>query len=346
MGNSHNIAAVAGSKQKKTKWNEFFVTLTKRYKVTNETGMEFDSNPKRLVFISIDGLYRTWMQCPPTSLYNALFILPLKTKWIRSPKKCNHRYSLMLQDEAFVCLLRWKLSQKLLFCLLDDEADHSHYSFLNHNCQLVAPVWHRISSRLQELYDPIHRRHYRPLMLNETYWTEQSSLSTLYKLNHASPSQPDCGVTVMPNRFAVTANDIIYALHALSFKFNAIVHILMQSNASLNVMTSFQPSYPSTSACVSDLGGSDVVASAQSSTMSSMTVPSSSSSSPSPSSSVSDAATLNSFASLASSFSSPCVSKSLNPCTGDKMSTIHAHNDADFASPGFVWVATDYFDDL
>ena len=42
---------------------------------------------RRLVFISLNGLYESWTDCPFAQMYSALLILPLKKEWIYSPKK-------------------------------------------------------------------------------------------------------------------------------------------------------------------------------------------------------------------------------------------------------------------
>ena len=42
---------------------------------------------RRVIFISLIGLYTTWKNCPSIILYSAIFLLPLNQKWIYNPTK-------------------------------------------------------------------------------------------------------------------------------------------------------------------------------------------------------------------------------------------------------------------
>eukprot|EP01083_Nonionella_stella_P240853 841572_1 len=54
---------------------------------------------KRVVFISLNGLYETFDKCPSIVLYSAICLMPLKRKWIYKPKKYINE--MKQRDEAF-----------------------------------------------------------------------------------------------------------------------------------------------------------------------------------------------------------------------------------------------------
>jgi hypothetical protein len=133
---------------------------------------------KRAIFISLSGLFETWDQTPPFLLYSAIFILPLKEKWIYHPR----RYKQELKDSdiadlsifqnkngkkqlsQFIQLLRWKNSQNLVFWMLDyddlgDHMDDSNEAVLAHH------FWLNLSAKLTKFYDPVTNQSYAPLKL-------------------------------------------------------------------------------------------------------------------------------------------------------------------------------------
>ena len=73
-------------------FEQFFIDYNRMYSISHQMNIS-SFNTKRTVFISIHGLYQTWRNCPPISLYNAIFILPLKSEWLKSPKNHDHDYS-------------------------------------------------------------------------------------------------------------------------------------------------------------------------------------------------------------------------------------------------------------
>ena len=91
-------------KKKNQKFEKFFVDYNRVYNISHKLNTSTFSN-KRAVFISINGLYQTWRNCPPISLYNAIFILPLKSEWIKSPNKYNHEYSNLLKGTLTISIL-------------------------------------------------------------------------------------------------------------------------------------------------------------------------------------------------------------------------------------------------
>mmetsp|Transcript_48908 Transcript_48908/g.81183 ORF Transcript_48908/g.81183 Transcript_48908/m.81183 type:complete len:272 (+) Transcript_48908:35-850(+) len=202
-------------------WDSFFVALVKEYRARNG-GIKKEPvsfNPRRVTFISVYGLFQTWRQCPPTSLYNAIFILPVKKKWIEAPFKYGHQYSDLLQNQEFNHLLRWKLSQRLLFCACDTEDVNLQVN----DAYMVATLWHQVSARLQELYDPIRQRRYDPLFLDEHHWLAHTPLP------HRSFS-----------RYEVNAEDIINELYFAQLKYKCVQRILVESNPTLRAITHFQ----------------------------------------------------------------------------------------------------------
>ena len=48
---------------------------------------------RRIVFISLNGLYQTWKNCPLYILYTAILIMPLKREWIYEPYKYKQELS-------------------------------------------------------------------------------------------------------------------------------------------------------------------------------------------------------------------------------------------------------------
>merc|ERR550532_1496581 len=67
-----------------SQFNDFFNSHHKKYLVTHpELVNTLDIHPKRIVFISIHALHRTWKECPTLWLYNSIFLLPLKRECIR-----------------------------------------------------------------------------------------------------------------------------------------------------------------------------------------------------------------------------------------------------------------------
>eukprot|EP00485_Elphidium_margaritaceum_P017804 CAMPEP_0202726712 /NCGR_PEP_ID=MMETSP1385-20130828/184751_1 /ASSEMBLY_ACC=CAM_ASM_000861 /TAXON_ID=933848 /ORGANISM="Elphidium margaritaceum" /LENGTH=270 /DNA_ID=CAMNT_0049392939 /DNA_START=252 /DNA_END=1062 /DNA_ORIENTATION=+ len=153
-----------------------------------------------------------------------------------------HSYSSLLQNEEFLCLLRWKLSQKLLFCALDTADDEQKGSamqeqmnrYVSGEC-LVAPLWHKLSARLQALYDPINQRRYNPLILDEHYWLQRSSVS------HRSH---------VHDMYTLKAESVILELYCATLKFKCVACILEESNPSLDAITAFQaPVVPAEKEC-------------------------------------------------------------------------------------------------
>lgn len=52
---------------------------------------------RRVVFVSLIGLYQSWKDCPSVVLYSAVFILPLHRQWIYNPRKYEEEL------QSYVC---------------------------------------------------------------------------------------------------------------------------------------------------------------------------------------------------------------------------------------------------
>eukprot|EP01084_Bolivina_argentea_P272572 464127_1 len=123
---------------------------------------------KRVIFISLIGLYLSYQQCEPHVLYSALLILPLKKEWIHSPSQ--YAAQLLYASSGLIrCdtasqelfkLIKWKDSQGLVFWAKD------HLNNEKESADLVHPFWHFVSNKLVSMYDPITSQHYKPLILD------------------------------------------------------------------------------------------------------------------------------------------------------------------------------------
>eukprot|EP00483_Globobulimina_turgida_P011545 UN11567 len=123
---------------------------------------------RRVAFVSLIGIYQTWGFCPSATLYTALFVLPLKRKWIYDPVQYINElpsnllsqislFSESAEMTSFVSLLKWKDSQKLVFWMYDE------YQVAD-DCEneLVDAFWQNLSTKLSKLYDPISGSLYNP----------------------------------------------------------------------------------------------------------------------------------------------------------------------------------------
>eukprot|EP01083_Nonionella_stella_P153587 493730_1 len=172
---------------------------------------------RRIVFVSLHGLYRTWKQCPSHILFSAIVVMPLRKDWIYKPSKYRNewrsflsvnRITLNRKSEQrksfseFLKLLRWKDSQQLAFFMFDQventRSDH----------HLTAPFWMNLSMRLSAMYDPVTGATYKPLQC-DTWWRTM--------VNHKS-------------KFGVKVSSILAELYFVKMKFRSIQEIIYQSN--------------------------------------------------------------------------------------------------------------------
>lgn len=95
------------SAKKMNKHEQFFIkychdrNVKSKYNVQSESidqspsKSDIDSlDPRRVVFVSLFGLYRTWQDVPTYILYSCLIILPLHRDWLKSdgPKEAQSQF--------------------------------------------------------------------------------------------------------------------------------------------------------------------------------------------------------------------------------------------------------------
>ena len=120
-------------------------------------------------------------------------------------------------------LLKWKDSQNLVFWMLDDY-DCSDDDNGRNLYEFIAPFWHKLSSKLTNLYDPVTRKKYLPLKLTKKFWKE------IYNQNEINSS-----------KFGSKTEDIINEIALLiTMQYKSIQEIIYQSNPnSLKPMISY-----------------------------------------------------------------------------------------------------------
>eukprot|EP01083_Nonionella_stella_P165932 553379_1 len=213
MGNQHTSSLKI--KIKNHNHDEFFIQHVQNNK-RNELSMRgIESlDLRRVVFVSLLGLYQTWRNCPSFLLYTAIFILPLKRKWIYKPSKyidemkscLMSRVNLFLanvsETKAFIELLRWKDRQGLV-CWALDEYNHAIEE------PLVRPFWRDVSSKLTNLYNHVTRDTYKSLNLDANWWRNEAKFTS---------------------KFDTKASNILSELYFCTMKFRSIQEIIFQSN--------------------------------------------------------------------------------------------------------------------
>eukprot|EP01083_Nonionella_stella_P213399 769747_1 len=80
MGNTH-----FDTNNSKSNPEEFILKYNKSNENKLTDALLLDN--RRVVFVSLIGLYNTWNKCPPVLLHSALCVLPLKRNWIYQPSK-------------------------------------------------------------------------------------------------------------------------------------------------------------------------------------------------------------------------------------------------------------------
>eukprot|EP01083_Nonionella_stella_P006711 19443_1 len=177
-----------------------------------------DVCPKRVIFISLIGLYQSYQQCPPHVLRSALLILPLKKEWIHSPSQYVtelHSASGGLircdtSSQELFELIKWKDTQGLVFWGRDIYDDQD-----NESLGLVHPFWQFVSHQLTLLYDPITSRNYEPLRLDPTALDVYEDVE-------------------------VNSNDILLELYFVGLNYKCVKAILNTSNPeAFRVITSY-----------------------------------------------------------------------------------------------------------
>eukprot|EP01083_Nonionella_stella_P097139 273056_1 len=177
---------------------------------------------RRLVFVSLIGLYQSWRNVPSDALYTSLLLLPLKRAWVFNPTKHidelqSHftfpMYS--LSDApiiAFIEFLKRKDAQGLALWMLDDIYELNRGS--------IHPFWCFVSHFLSNLKDTVTGNKYNRLTVDREFWHSTSQFVSKYGAN---------------------ACEIWDELSCLKMKFNAIQEILFQSNHTLNPIKTYKP---------------------------------------------------------------------------------------------------------
>eukprot|EP01083_Nonionella_stella_P148420 469739_1 len=142
---------------------------------------------KRVVFVSLIGLFQTYNTCPSHVLYSSLLLLPLRKKWVYSsdwPRKYISELksvsSSLIRDDArshhFFELIKWKDSQGLVIWAFEHQ-NKTHDVAIG-EMALIHPFWKYVSQKLISLYDVAMSKNYEPLPLDTQYWTQQIGMAS------------------------------------------------------------------------------------------------------------------------------------------------------------------------
>ena len=86
---SHNHHYDRKSKSKHhLKTDKFIKKYLKNYQSTNNNVKDSVlMDMRRVVFVSLNGLFNSWRNCPIHVLYTSILLLPIKKDWIYNPSK-------------------------------------------------------------------------------------------------------------------------------------------------------------------------------------------------------------------------------------------------------------------
>eukprot|EP01084_Bolivina_argentea_P176410 305290_1 len=173
MGNKLTKKFIKSSFKKiNTHNDDFIINHSKKNRANDLTDIKtFDE--RRKVFISLLGLYQSWQNCPSNVLYSAIFILPLKSRWIHSPTKyitelqnCQILQSSVFSDifmvKTFIEMLRWKDKQGLIIFMLDDYETNQYNNNIKYD-ELMHPI--QIGGRMRQKQKPLNLKYYRSFIL-------------------------------------------------------------------------------------------------------------------------------------------------------------------------------------
>mmetsp|Transcript_47799 Transcript_47799/g.76610 ORF Transcript_47799/g.76610 Transcript_47799/m.76610 type:complete len:258 (+) Transcript_47799:85-858(+) len=204
------------SSNKKVNQKQYEEFLRKLNREQSANGLDEDlelilADPRRLVFVSLSGLFRSYKQTPMILLYPAIFVLPIKRAWLDGKVRDEFTDTFIgLQDpaelEQFLHLLRWKDSQKLLFCQLDAlDSDAVPSSGQG----MIASFWRDFSDRLVSL------------KLNALKLDDAS----IWKVGKRSAS-------AFQSAYNTTSLAVMTELMCLTMKYAPMQHIIYESNPS------------------------------------------------------------------------------------------------------------------
>eukprot|EP01083_Nonionella_stella_P263704 895503_1 len=230
MGNSANYNNETKHRHKNSPTehvDEFIVKLhnyQQKYGIINNISrQQILLDQRRVVFVSLLGLYQTYFLCPAPILYSAILILPIKNEWIF----CSYQYKnelnksiikklTIFQNEAawnnFVCLLQWKDSQNLVIWADNPVLDDAE--------TLVSQFWTHFNSKLTTLYDPTTKSTYNPIIFDRKWWQFDYDLSK--------------------SKYKTSRYKILKELFFSTKEFKPMMEIIYQSNPSLNPIVSYQ----------------------------------------------------------------------------------------------------------
>eukprot|EP01084_Bolivina_argentea_P088994 160669_1 len=234
MGNTQSppskskLSQFIKTKFHKTEKNDSDNFIIKHYQNNKEidASINIESfDQRRVVFVSLLGIYQSWQRVPSIVLYSSILLMPLKRKWIYNPSKhkqelqshfiskFNAYYDVTARNEL-IELLKWKDNQNLVVWMLDDYSNNNN----NGKDSLIDPFWCYLSNFVANLYDPISGTKYNKLNLNEEWWQNEKHFVSKYN---------------------TTAANIMSELYFLSMKYNTIQEILYQSNANLHPIKTY-----------------------------------------------------------------------------------------------------------
>ena len=200
--------------------NGFIVDYNKRNSCDIDNNDSVDL--RRVVFVSLIGIYKTWRNCPSHILYSSIFIVPLKRSWIYKKSLKSLKLLMMkyfqpsminpqkkAEFKEFIELLRWKDEQRLIFWMLDKNKKEQDNNNGTHRHVFISPFWRNLSMKLTTLYDPVHKSKYKPLIFEENWWR--------------NPKQ-------FKPKFQENVELILSELYFVEMKYKSICEILYQSN--------------------------------------------------------------------------------------------------------------------
>mmetsp|Transcript_25325 Transcript_25325/g.40261 ORF Transcript_25325/g.40261 Transcript_25325/m.40261 type:complete len:290 (-) Transcript_25325:14-883(-) len=142
---------------------------------------------RRVVFVSVMGLFRSWRATPTYILHSCLVFMPFDREWLQNPGHSRYAHLLLPGSEPeiddFVQFIRYKDQQAFVFWAGDEyetKPMNEHEEKTENENALIAPFWRHVSQRLTNLYDPIRRTNYSPLkfeLQNECAFASQYGVS-------------------------------------------------------------------------------------------------------------------------------------------------------------------------
>eukprot|EP01083_Nonionella_stella_P043537 117470_1 len=212
MGNANKFACSAGALPSTTLGNltscDSFIINHSHDEITKEKDNQMDIDAldtRRIVFVSVTGLYQSWKECPSSVLYTALLLMPLKRQWIYKPWRHKDRLSILgdindTETVQFLRLLKWKDSQGLCCWMLDQE--------YTNEMSLIHPIWLHLNDTLQRLHDPITCAKYQCIPLDDKWWQSDNYIS----------------------EYEVQSPAIVHEICEPSLKYSVLQEMVFQSN--------------------------------------------------------------------------------------------------------------------